>query len=355
MKIWDQIILVANKRQHKYFTHRHNTESEDSNRGTPRITYDQLEIKEESLNSSMTRKKKYIEKFIESAKEDNILNTFGENEQNLNISSISRLEDSTPSKQNHISEDEKTEKEENTNERKISRQPTFSSFTPHSNDEKENTRGAQKSLKERVKNKSEGRSEKNYSYHEGNLKPLLQSLTHLNVNQNGGSPVNANSGYIFQQETLNKSNDEPHPQFFLSSETKNFMVSSDGSRKYRSPTFEAISEENNGSNWVTDSPTNKRLLMDIDFPDRCTMKRASRRPPSIHAACSPELSAKDKELLIQNPKIIIAHYEGIIGNLNNDYEHLFNKNEELEKQIHKLKYQLHSFIKWQVYSKVLTI
>lgn len=70
------------------------------------------------------------------------------------------------------------------------------------------------------------------------------------------------------------------------------------------------------------------------------MKRASRRPPSIHAALSPELSAKEKEMMIQNPKIIIAHYEGIIGNLNSDNEHLNNKNEELEKQILKLKYQL---------------
>ena len=331
----------SKKRQHKYFTHRHNTESDESNAGTPRVTYDQLEWKEESLNSSMTRKKKYIEKFIESAKEDNILNTFEDNEQNLNISSISRLEESTPSKQNHISEDEKTDKDENNEkERKISRQPTFSSFTPQSRDEKENVKATQNSFKDRVKNKSEGRGDRNLSFPEGNLKPLLLSLTNTFTNQNAGSPVNANSGYAFQQDLLNRSSDEAHPQFFLSSDTKNFMVSSDGSRKYRSPTFEAISEENNGSNIIVDSPTNKRLLMDIDFPEKWAMKRASRRPPSIHAALSPELSAKEKEMMIQNPKIIIAHYEGIIGNLNSDNEHLNNKNEELEKHILKLKYQL---------------
>lgn len=33
----------SKKRQHKYFTHRRNTESDESNVGTPRVTYDQLE------------------------------------------------------------------------------------------------------------------------------------------------------------------------------------------------------------------------------------------------------------------------------------------------------------------------
>lgn len=70
------------------------------------------------------------------------------------------------------------------------------------------------------------------------------------------------------------------------------------------------------------------------------MKRQSRRPPSIHAALSPDLSAKEKELMIQNPKIIISHYEGVIQSLNNDYEQLYGRNEDLEKQISKLKYQL---------------
>lgn len=217
----------------------------------------------------MTRKKKYVEKFIESAKEDNILNTFEDHEQNLNISAISRLEESTPSRHNHISEDEKTEKDDNNEkERKISRQPTFSSFTPQTKDEKENIKTDQNPNKDWAKNKSEGRGDRNLSFPEGNLKPLLLSLTYTNRNQNSGSPVNANSAYAFQQDFLNKSNEEVHAQFFLSSDTKNFMLSSDGSRKYRSPTFEAISEENNTSNIIVDSPTNKRLLMDIDFPER---------------------------------------------------------------------------------------
>jgi len=58
-----------------------------------------------------------------------VLNTPSDNDQNLNISSISKLENSSHSQSNDESEENKLNKEEN-KERIISRQPTFSRFTP---------------------------------------------------------------------------------------------------------------------------------------------------------------------------------------------------------------------------------
>lgn len=88
------------KRQNRYSSsnNKFNTESEISDNGTPRLTYERLESREDSMNSSMTRKQRYIDKFIENSKEkDSILPNLNENV-NLNISSISKLEMSTPSK-----------------------------------------------------------------------------------------------------------------------------------------------------------------------------------------------------------------------------------------------------------------
>jgi len=139
---------------------------------------------------------------------------------------------------------------------------------------------------------------------------------------------------------VNKSSEGISPQFFISSDTKNFTMSSDGSRKYWSPTFEAISEEENISNCIVDSPMHKKLIMDIDYPDQVINKRASRRPPSIHAALSPDISMAEREMITQNPKIIIAHYENIIENLNKDYEILYESKGDLVNKINTLKIQV---------------
>ena len=100
-------------------------------------------------------------------------------------------------------------------------------------------------------------------------------------------------------------------------------MSSEESRKYRSPTFEAISEEDNSNSpKVVDSPTYKRLSVDIDNPEKFIVQRMSKRPPSIHAALNPELLVKEFEN--QNPRLLVAHYENIIDSMNRN-----NKNVRL--------------------------
>lgn len=331
----------SKKKQYKYFfNHKNGAESDDSNNYAPKVTFDQLDSKEDSCNSSMTRKERNIDNFIESARDDNILSNLGENDQNLNISSISRLEESTPSKKQAISEDEKTDRELENSDRKISRQPTFSSFTPQPKDEKEYCQRKVAQLYEDKENGSEGRAGRNHSYQEGMLKPLLLSLSGTNYNPEEVSH-NGFNGNNFRPESCIKSSEGTYPQFFISSDTKNLNVSSEGSRKYRSPTFEAISEEeNNRSHCMIDSPTHKRLCMDVDYPEKFVVNRASRRPPSIHAALSPDISLTEREIINQNPKILIAHYENVISSLRKDYEEMYNRNGGLERQVDRLKTQL---------------
>jgi hypothetical protein len=81
----------------------------------------------------------------------------------------------------------------------------------------------------------------------------------------------------------------------------------------------------------------KRLSMDIDCPERAVNQRATKRPPSIHAALSPDISLTDREFIIQNPKLIIAHYEGIINSLNKEYQTIDQNNKELERKASKYK------------------
>lgn len=80
--------------------------------------------------------------------------------------------------------------------------------------------------------------------------------------------------------------------------------------------------------------------MDVDYPEKFVVNRASRRPPSIHAALSPDISLTEREIMNQNPKIIMAHYENIISNLRKDYEEMYSKNGGLERQVDRLKTQL---------------
>lgn len=283
----------------------------------------------------MTRKERNIDQFIETARRDNVLNGLSDNEQNLNMSSISRMDESTPSRNNHASDDER----DNNSGRKISRQPTFSTFTPQPKDDKEYTNYKVK-ISDNQDQKSEGRSERNYYLSDPGIQPLLSSISGSNNNSEKGSKFIQYSNNFQKPESLMKSSEGTYPHFFISSDTKNFTVSSDGSKKYRSPTFEAISEEENNSVGIVDSPTHKRLVMDIDYPDKFIMKRATRRPPSIHAALSPDISISDREILNQNPKLIVAHYESIVLNLNQDYEEVFNRNEYLVNQVLSLRTQI---------------
>lgn len=110
----------------RFFYQKRESNSEER---TSRIQLEQLDSKNESLNSSIIRKEKNADNFIESDCDENVLNTPSDNDQNLNISSISKLENSSHSQSNDESEENKLNKEEN-KERIISRQPTFSRFTP---------------------------------------------------------------------------------------------------------------------------------------------------------------------------------------------------------------------------------
>lgn len=314
---------TSSKKNYKYFFSRQ-ADSEDSNILAPKMTYDQLEAKEDSCNSSMTRKEREIDKFIESAKEDHVLSTLGENEQNLNISSISPVENSTPEKKQCVSEDEK---DDNQQERKISRQPTFSNFTPqprydeeYSEETKTNRMQSYKSIM------NDNRCFTPLLSTSGNKQKLEQL-----------SQINCKSITQMKQESILKSSEGTYPPFFISSDTKILNISSDGSRKYRSPTFEAISEEENNSRWIVDSPMYRRLSMDIDWPEKNVIQRATKRPPSIHAALSPDISLHDKDFISQNPKIIIAHYESIINSLNKEYQAVYENNKELQKKASKCK------------------
>ena len=181
------------------------------------------------------------------------------------------------------------------------------------------------------------------------MTPLLSSISGPNVNMDLSSTnFNAQNGAI--PDSVFRYSDSNTQHLFGSGDIKNyypqhsytnFALSSEGSKKYRSPTFEAISEEeNNMSHCIVDSPANKRLSMDIDQPEKAYMKRATKRPPSIHAALSPELSLNEKEIVGQNPRILVAHYESLINSLKKDYENIYTKNEDLEEQIQKLKTQV---------------
>lgn len=197
------------------------------------------------MNSSMTRKQRYIDRFIESSKEkDNIIPSLNDNNVNLNISSISRLEDSSPSKHETQSENDKSENDnQSRNEKKISRQPTFSSFTPQPRDDREYVIYQKCELSSNHDSKSSRKCDRNLSYQEGVSKPLISSLSGGNINEDGTIQYAFSSNKPQRYDSQLKSSDITHPQFFISSETKNFNMSSEGSRKYRSPTFEAISEE----------------------------------------------------------------------------------------------------------------
>ena len=144
------------------------------------------------------------------------------------------------------------------------------------------------------RSKNVNKSNQNLSYQEGIKKPLLVSLSGTNINADGTLQFGISSSKQDKPDSYIKSSDITNQQFFVSSDTKNFNMSSEGSRKYRSPTFEAISEEENDSGrCVVDSPTYKRLSVDIDCPERFRVKRGSRRPPSIHAALNPNVDLKE--------------------------------------------------------------
>lgn len=182
--------------------------------------------------------------------------------------------------------------ENDRSEKKISRQPTFSSFTPQPRNEKEYAIYKNPSISKgsKILNKSD----RNLSYQEGIKKPLLLSLSGTNINADGTLQFGVSSSKLNKPDSYIKSSDITHQQFFISSDTKNFNMSSEGSKKYRSPTFEAISEEeNNSGRCIVDSPTYKRLSVDMDCPERFMVKRDSRRPPSIHAALNPNILSKD--------------------------------------------------------------
>jgi hypothetical protein len=282
----------------------------------------------------MTRKERNMDQFIQASRGENVFNGLSDNEQNLNMSSISRMDESTPSRNNVVSDDDR----DGNSDRKISRQPTFSSFTPQPRYDEYSNYQVQNS--DNQDQKSEERSNRNLYLSDAGMKPLLSSISGSNDNSEKLSKFIQYSNNHQKPESLMKSSEGTYPHFFISSDTKNFTVSSDGSKQYRSPTFEAISEEENMSPGIVDSPSHKRLVMDIDYPDKFIMKRATRRPPSIHAALSPDISLSDREIMNQNPKLIIAHYESIILNLNKDYEEVFNRNEYLVNQVLNLRTQV---------------
>jgi hypothetical protein len=63
------------KPAHRYSSNnRLHTDTSKSDNGTPRLTYEHLEGRDDSVNSSMSRKQRYIDKFIESSRDkDGIL------------------------------------------------------------------------------------------------------------------------------------------------------------------------------------------------------------------------------------------------------------------------------------------
>jgi hypothetical protein len=193
----------------------------------------------------MTRKEREIDKFIESAKEDHVLSTLGEQEQNLNISSISRVEDSTPEKKQCVSEDEKDD-EDDKKERKISRQPTFSNFTPQPRYDEEYSHIDYFKKESQDTKTNRIQSHKSIMHENRCFTPLLSTSGNKEQLEQL-SQLNCKSISQMKQESCLKSSEGTYPHFFISSDTKNLNISSEGSRKYRSPTFEAISEEENNS------------------------------------------------------------------------------------------------------------
>jgi hypothetical protein len=80
--------------------------------------------------------------------------------------------------------------------------------------------------------------------------------------------------------------------------------------------------------------------MDIDCPEKLPVYRSSKRPPSIHAALTPDMTLADRDLMAQNPKLIFAHYEEIIGSMTKEFEEVSRHNSELGGKVAKLKTQV---------------
>ncbi|CAI2387076.1 unnamed protein product [Moneuplotes crassus] len=335
------------KDDYQQYFHKEAEENKSQN-PNKRIEYEQIESKPESMNSSMERKERNIKKFIESADNENILDDLSDQEQHLNISSISKIEDSSISHKIPVLVEDKSVIEDS-KEKSISRQPTFSRFIPNLRQSNENHQ--KKNSKLVYGYNADDRSDKNLRVSDGVVAPLLSSISGSDSNFKNLSKVEHSKHEILSSKnrSLNqekpdisyKSSENVYPQFFASNEMKTFTMSSEGSKKYRSPTFEAISEEeNNVSNYCVDSPLHKKLNMDIEHPEHHTSRRYFKRPPSIHAALSPDISQANKEMMVQNPKIIIAHYENIIQCLNKDYETLYQKKEDSDIKAQKLKTQM---------------
>lgn len=140
----------------------------ESGEHTPRINLEQLDSKDDSLNSSVIRKERNADNFIESGWDENVLNGLSDNEQNLNISSISRFDDSNHSKNNEDSE-------EDNKDRIISRQPTFSRFSPQPNEDRDFCQN--NPVRSMNDNLSDHRSERNLRISDVVIAPMLSSIS----------------------------------------------------------------------------------------------------------------------------------------------------------------------------------
>ena len=196
----------SKKKYNHFYINKQAAESEDSS-FIPKITFEQLMSKDDSENSSMTRKERDINNFIESAKEDNVLSNLGENDPNLNISAISRVDDSTPSQKQINSEENKTELEDSKIEKKISRQPTFSSLTPQPKIESDRDNYLKSQHSRDKENRAYyNKSERVYATRKRCFTPLLSSSRHHNK-LDDLSQVNIHSGDHTKIEPYLKSSD----------------------------------------------------------------------------------------------------------------------------------------------------
>jgi hypothetical protein len=139
-----------------------------------------------------------MDQFIQASRGENVFNGLSDNEQNLNMSSISRMDESTPSRNNVVSDDDR----DGNSDRKISRQPTFSSFTPQPRYDEYSNYQVQNS--DNQDQKSEERSNRNLYLSDAGMKPLLSSIS--------GSNDNSEKLSKFIQYSNNHQTPNPKPQ-----------------------------------------------------------------------------------------------------------------------------------------------